>query len=448
MKLEFITNASFLIELADGRTILTDPWYTDGIYHGIIFNYPPLPLPLKERFLGLKPDYIYISHIHGDHFDPPTLAHYPKETPVLIGKFPTPALANAIRNLGFSDVRELSFGEVVKIDGIDICIFEQFAGSNDDLENATNLPVDTSLYVGEPGGTRLFHNVDNPIQLRHAQEIGKRFGPIDVAILPYASVSVFPAMFSQYNHEEKMRRVEQLMTARVGKFCDLAAAMGASYSVPAAGSFVFGGKAARFAVYQCQATPAHIRNAWSERGLSADGLRQLAPGDRLDAKGGAVEETVPEAVREFSVADRIAYAKTLAGEPSDLDEIRIPAGIRVPWRSLVGKARASMWGRQEALGIFPETDIFLDVEASENVPLGGRGRVEIRMALDARDLPPDGESPAAGRPWLRFRMTASTLLAILLGASPWGVAEYHMAIERDPDRFEPAIGTLLGFFKI
>lgn len=446
MKLEFITNASFLIELDDGRSILTDPWYTDGIYHGLIFNYPPLPALLKERFLGLKPDYIYISHIHGDHFDPPTLAHYPKETLILTGKFPTPALANAIRSLGFSDVRELPFGETVKVDGIDICIFEQFAGSNDDLENETNLPIDTSIYVGEPDGARLFHNVDNPIQLRHAQEIGERFGPIDVAILPYASVSVFPAMFSQYDHSEKMRRVEQLMTGRVGKFCDLAAAMGARYSVPAAGSFVFGGKAAGLAVYQCQATPADIGSTWSARGFAADGLRQLAPGDRLDAGDGSVEETVSDAIRDFSVSDRIAYAQTLAAEPSDLDEIRIPAGIRVPWRSLVGKARASMWSRQEVLGIFPELDIYLDVVASEGVPLGGRKHFEIRMALDNSELPT--EPAGAGRPWLRFRMTGNTLLAILLGASPWGVAEYHMTIERDPDRFEPAIGTLLGFFKL
>ena len=262
MKIEFITNASFNVELADGRTILTDPWYSDGIYHGIIFNYPPIPERLRTRILSSRPDYIYVSHIHGDHFDPPTLAHFPKDTPILIGKFPTPALANAIRGLGFSDIRELPFGELVKVDGIELCIFDQFSGSNDDLENETNLPVDTSIFIRDSDGTNLFHNVDNPIQLRHAEEIARRFGPIDAAILPYASVSVFPAMFSQYSHDEKMRRVEALMTGRVGKFRELAVAMGARMSIPAAGSFVFGGKAADLAVYQCQAVPARIEALW------------------------------------------------------------------------------------------------------------------------------------------------------------------------------------------
>lgn len=448
MKIEFITNASFNVELADGRTILTDPWYSDGIYHGIIFNYPPIPESLKARILSGRPDYIYVSHIHGDHFDPPTLAHFSKETPVLIGKFPTPALSNAIRSLGFSDVRELPFGELSNVDGIELCIFDQFSGSNDDLENETNLPIDTSIFIRDSDGTRLFHNVDNPIQLRHAEEIRRRFGPIDAAILPYASVSVFPAMFGQYTHDEKMRRVEALMTGRVAKFRELAVAMGARKSIPAAGSFVFGGKAAPLAVYQCQAVPARIGQLWAEAGLSPDALLQLAPGDRLDLSSGEVEQREPGALRYFSVEDRIAYARTLAESPCDLDLIRVPETMRISWRSLVGKARASMWARQQQLGISPAIDIVLVIEGTEGVPLPGKGPLELRMPLDRSDLAPAGEPVPTGRDWLRFRMSTNVALAVLLGISAWGVAEYHMIIDRDPDRFDPAVGTLLGYFKL
>lgn len=448
MKIEFITNASFLVELSDGRTILTDPWYSDGIYHGIIFNYPPVPERLKARILSSRPDYIYVSHIHGDHFDPPTLAHFPKDTPVLIGKFPMPALANAIKGLGFTDIRELPFGELVDVDGISLCIFDQFSGSNDDLENETNLPVDTSIFIRDKDGTGLFHNVDNPIQLRHAEEIGRRFGPIDAAILPYASVSVFPAMFGHYSHDEKMRRVDALMTGRVGKFCELATAMGARKSIPAAGSFVFGGKAADLAVYQCQAVPSRIEELWKAGGLPPDGLLQLAPGDRLDLSSDEVERREPDAIRNFSIEDRIAHARTLAHVPCDLDLIRIPETMRVPWRSLVGKARAAMWGRQQQLGIHPALDVLIEIEGSETVPLPGGGPVSLRLPLDAPDLAPAGEAVPAGRAWLRFRMSTNVALAVLLGISPWGVAEYHMVIDRDPDRFDPAVGTLLGYFKL
>ena len=31
MKIEYITNASFLFTFSDGTTVLTDPWYEDGI---------------------------------------------------------------------------------------------------------------------------------------------------------------------------------------------------------------------------------------------------------------------------------------------------------------------------------------------------------------------------------------------------------------------------------
>lgn len=448
MKIEFITNASFLVELADGRTILTDPWYSDGIYHGIIFNYPPIPESLRARILSSRPDYIYVSHIHGDHFDPPTLAHFSKETPILIGKFPTPALANAIRGLGFSDVRELPFGDLANVDGIELCIFDQFAGSNDDLENETNLPIDTSIFIRDSDGTALFHNVDNPIQLRHAEDIGRRFGPIDAAILPYASVSVFPAMFGQYSHDEKMRRVKALMTSRVEKFRELALAMGARKSIPAAGSFVFGGKAADLAVYQCQAVPSLIREMWEEAGLPLESLLQMAPGDCFDLSSGEVEQREPKAVREFSVEDRIAYARGLAEAPCDLDQIRIPGTMRLSWRSLVGRARTTMWSRQQQLGIFPAIDITLDIEGTDGIPLPGGGRLEFRMPLDRPDLAPAGEPVPAGRDWLRFRMTTNVALAVLLGISAWGVAEYHMVIDRHPDRFDPAVGTLLGYFKL
>ena len=36
MKIEYITNASFLFTFSDGTTVLTDPWYEDGIYHGLL----------------------------------------------------------------------------------------------------------------------------------------------------------------------------------------------------------------------------------------------------------------------------------------------------------------------------------------------------------------------------------------------------------------------------
>ena len=42
------------------------PWFTDGVYHGSWYTFPVHPDPVA--YIG-DVDYIYISHIHPDHYD-------------------------------------------------------------------------------------------------------------------------------------------------------------------------------------------------------------------------------------------------------------------------------------------------------------------------------------------------------------------------------------------
>ena len=66
MKVKYIYSACLEIECGEFR-ILTDPWFTDGAYDGSWFQYPKID-PFKH--IQKKPDIIYISHIHPDHYDP------------------------------------------------------------------------------------------------------------------------------------------------------------------------------------------------------------------------------------------------------------------------------------------------------------------------------------------------------------------------------------------
>jgi UDP-MurNAc hydroxylase len=45
--------------------LLCDPWLTDGIYEGSWCNYPPIDTNELD-FTDI--DYVYISHVHPDHF--------------------------------------------------------------------------------------------------------------------------------------------------------------------------------------------------------------------------------------------------------------------------------------------------------------------------------------------------------------------------------------------
>ena len=82
MNLTFLTSASVLIEEQNVK-VLCDPWFVDGEFYGSWAHYPPLNFSPEELN---DVDYIYISHIHPDHFSTKTLTKMNKEIPVLFHK--------------------------------------------------------------------------------------------------------------------------------------------------------------------------------------------------------------------------------------------------------------------------------------------------------------------------------------------------------------------------
>lgn len=97
MQLTTIGHAGLWIE-AEGATILCDPWFTPA-YLGSWFPFP--------RNDGLdhdalrRPDFLYVSHLHRDHFDPGFLSTVEKSTTVLLPEYGLPLLEEALRALGF-----------------------------------------------------------------------------------------------------------------------------------------------------------------------------------------------------------------------------------------------------------------------------------------------------------------------------------------------------------
>lgn len=443
MRIEHITNASFVFHLADGRTILSDPWYTDGIYLGGMYNYPPLKPETRTHYLGLTPDFLYISHFHGDHLDPASLAHYPKSTPVLIGRFARPVLRAAISAIGFTDIRELEFDRMVDLGGgAEVCIFPQFALASDfPGEDDEKHAVDTSILIRDSDGQTVFFCVDNPIQVQNAAAIRERFGPPDVAILPYAGASIYPFVFRAYCEEEKARRAATLREARLDKMCRIAEAMGARSVIPAAGSFVLGGPIARHARYQHQPAPGEIEAFWRQRRMAAP-LHLLATGDVLDTASGKIAQDPAAPCRWFTEADRLAYAASTA-TPSPMEQVRMP--VRVGWRGLVAAARDRVWREQEESGLKPAHDVILSVRGTEGIALPGAG-LSFRLALDEPGVA-TGDA-RAGRDFTRFHLDAALLLVVLTGGTFWNIAEYFMEIDREPDRHAPGVHSLLGYFRI
>ena len=89
MRITFLGHVGFFVETRGG-SVLCDPWFTPA-YFGSWFPFPRNDGLDPERFSS--PDYLYISHLHRDHFDPAWLAaHVDRRARVLLPEFGVPYL--------------------------------------------------------------------------------------------------------------------------------------------------------------------------------------------------------------------------------------------------------------------------------------------------------------------------------------------------------------------
>lgn len=428
VKVEYVANAGFVLTLSDGRVLLTDPWMSDGAYYGSWYNYPPLSDELRERYTSLRPDWIYISHLHPDHLDTKTLRQYPLDTPVVIGLLPHRHLHRSISQLGFTRIVELPLDEPTDVDGIEMTVLDQFATAPGD---EVDYVIDTSLVVRDSDGTLLLNVVDNPMTLQAARGVVAQFGHPDVAILPYSGASFYPHAFA-YADDDKDIRTAQLRERNLDHFAELATIMGARFVIPASGSYVMGGRLASYNRWLHQANPDQLRSRW-------DGLTVLGPGDWLDTESG---EEMSSGRAEFTTSERMAYGLTVADRPLAQDGVLIPADFRLPWPRLLMRARANLWRAQAQRDIFPPTLVELHIRPSAGVP-----GIDFTygFALD------EEKGNAAGeRARVTFTIDASLLLMILVGAAIWNNAEIGALIEvdRSPDVYDPTVHSLMSFFTL
>ena len=66
------------------KTILTDPWYDVPSFNGAWIQYPPV----IDDWKSIKPDLIFITHEHSDHFHLKTLKGFKNNIPIYFPAFP------------------------------------------------------------------------------------------------------------------------------------------------------------------------------------------------------------------------------------------------------------------------------------------------------------------------------------------------------------------------
>jgi UDP-MurNAc hydroxylase len=181
MRITGLGHASVLIETAHGR-ILTDPWVNPA-YFGSWFPFPDNS-QLDWEAIG-QVDYLFVSHLHHDHFDPEHLRRYvSKKATVLLPEFPTTELGDGLRELGFESIVETVSGEVVELDGLQVMVQA--------LTSPTDGPIgDSSLWVYDGEHRLLNQNDARPSDLSAFRELG----PLDAYLVQFSGAIWFPMVY-------------------------------------------------------------------------------------------------------------------------------------------------------------------------------------------------------------------------------------------------------------
>jgi UDP-MurNAc hydroxylase len=156
-------HASMRIDTPAGG-ILCDPWVNPA-YFASWFPFPDNS-QLDWEALG-NCDYLYVSHLHRDHFDAAHLTRFvTKDATVLLPEYPTSELEDQLREIGFRRFLATTSGEVHELDG-GLKIMIQA------LTSPTDGPIgDSSLWVEYDGVRLLNQNDARPTDLMAFEALG------------------------------------------------------------------------------------------------------------------------------------------------------------------------------------------------------------------------------------------------------------------------------------
>jgi UDP-MurNAc hydroxylase len=221
MKVTYIGHAAMMVETR-GTRILMDPWLNDPTYHGAWWHYPPLVHGVRDL---PRIDYLYISHEHPDHFDPPTLRQIDKGVPILIANFRRKGFRDRIAALGFRDIREIDFGRPLELNGHGVTV----------RLVPPDRAWDDSAILVQDGTTNLFNANDCHLDDETLRRLGSEV-PLDLSFLTFTGASQYPGCF-EFPEETKIERWRASKEAHLEEFVSWARLLQTRRAVPAAGNF-------------------------------------------------------------------------------------------------------------------------------------------------------------------------------------------------------------------
>jgi len=220
LEITFLGQAGIYIETRHG-SILCDPWFNPAYFA----SWFPFPSNEKvDRSKLTNPTYLYVSHLHHDHYDPEFLREYvSKEATVILPAYPIDLLERQLRALGFTKFIYTRNAEAFEVNGLRLMVMAMTAPIDGPLG-------DSGLMVDD-GETRIFDQNDSrPVDI----DVLNSYGPYDAHFVQFSGAIWYPMV---YQYPEKMlqalgRKKRENEMARALRYIR---EINASFVVPSAG---------------------------------------------------------------------------------------------------------------------------------------------------------------------------------------------------------------------
>lgn len=420
VKITHIYNAACIYE-SQGVRLLSDPWLIDGAFEGSWAAYPPLKTKVNDL---LDCDYLYISHLHPDHYDAETLLHFDKKKLIIIYE-PSKGmnfLKNKLMSLGFENFISLKDGESYVIPPFKFTIYGPFC-KHPFYDSQLGNFIDSSLVI-EADGECILNANDNMPNMEAAMRLRKKHGPFTLTQLKDSLAGPYPSCFPQLSAYEKQTECLRLVNRQMGHALKIAQMLDAKYFQPFASSYRLQGRLSKKNAYLGIADPFQLKvKMENEFGHIRPVI--LGEKDSFDLTSGEIIYGEKNQM-DFLIWEQLYATKKYAYELDPLPDIKI-------LRENISAAFKKLSLKQKQLKYFPDVSFTLQV-------------IDPQYYLTSTvSLRGDQLSTAQK---ITAKLPARLLQRILTKRSHWNSAEVgcHIDFIREPNEYNPDFHMLLSFF--
>jgi UDP-MurNAc hydroxylase len=266
MDFTILSHAGMLIR-SQGVSLIVDPWLVGSAYWRSWWNYPK-PSDAWQSVTDL--DFVYLTHMHWDHFHGPSLRKLPSSATVLIPDAFFGRMKDDILDFGFKNVVELRHGKTVKLaPGLEVTSW-QFG-----------LTMDSTLVVSD-GTTTLMDMNDCKITGWPLRQVLRRHPKIDFVFRSHSSAQPYPfCVRAEDPRELSYRQNEDYLR----EFADTARLTGARYAVPFASNHCFLHKETR-RFNTTAVSPVDVKRHFDKHGPRDSECVVMVPGDSWSDREG------------------------------------------------------------------------------------------------------------------------------------------------------------------